>query len=192
MTETKQKIIKIHFYLLGFIFLNFIIRLLIGLSLNSQLIFALKVILYLSGIVLFFLNVKPFRKARIYFSLYVISPFLIFFGWLADGIFGAILASIFLFFFQPPTDAEFKNDEITIYSQSQGLMGRCCSYDIIKQYFFIFERKVTEFNFEEADFSNAKLKTEKDTLYINFRYNDYDYNTKEDIAKDSIIKLNIK
>lgn len=191
MTKRKDIFIKIHIYLIIFILVNLIVKSFFNISLNSQLIFALKIILYLSGVILFFLNLKPFRKALLYYSLYFISPILIFLGWLADGIFGAIVGSIFLFFFGP-SEHKFQNNEIKIYRQFQGFMGSCCTYEVIKKEFFIFDRKVTEFEFENPDFNKIDLKIRKDTIYLHFILKDYDLNEDHYIAKDSIIKLNLK
>ncbi|AFM03512.1 hypothetical protein Fleli_1074 [Bernardetia litoralis DSM 6794] len=69
---------------------------------NNYIKIGLKILFYgsaLVGSVLFF---KPFKIVTAYFSLYVISPLLIFLAWLADGILGMLLSGIFLSLFYTP------------------------------------------------------------------------------------------
>lgn len=159
-------------------------------SLNRKLSFGLKLILYVTGIFLFFKTIKPFHKISIYFSLYLLSPILIFIGWIIDGIFVAILASIFLFLFAPSENLK-KIENITIYKKFGGLLGSCFDYEFTKEELLIFERKVAELNFENVNFDKVPMEIKSDTLYLNFVLKEHDAQGNY-FAKDSIIKLNVK
>jgi hypothetical protein len=173
-----------------FLLLNFLCQINFDFSLNRKLSFILKIIFYASGLLLFFKTFKPFQKISIYFSLYLVSPIFIAIGWLIDGIFGAILGSIFLFFFAPNENLQ-NVENITIYRKFGGLLGRCCDYEFTKKELLIFERKVAELNFENVDFEKVPMKIKSDTLYLHFVLKEYDEKGNV-FAKDSIIKLNIK
>src|SRR5690606_33895084 len=88
---------KWHFYLLGIVLINFGIGLITGYRLNQNLTSILKVIIYLTGIFLFFKSLRPLKFKAIYYSFYtitaVVTGFLIFFG----GLFLAILSSFLLY-----------------------------------------------------------------------------------------------
>ena len=190
MTLLKKNLLKIHLHIAIFLLLNFICNISFGVSVNLKMIFILKITFYLSGIILLFQTIKPFQKISIYFSLFILSPVLILIGWLIDGIFGAILASIFLFFLAP-NEKIYQKENISIYKKFNGFMGRCCDYEFTKNEYFIFERKVADLNFENVDFKKVKMKLENDTLQMKFvlkEYNEEGY----DFPKDSIVKLSVK
>ncbi len=70
MTKAKIRtlITKFHFYLLGIALLNFVLKSGIELSLNYKLSFLITLLIYISGIILFLWNFRPFKKIAIYFS----------------------------------------------------------------------------------------------------------------------------
>lgn len=190
MKPHKKIILKIHIALLILLVINFLCQMNFDIGLNRKLSFGLKIIIYITGILLFFKTIKTFQKISIYFSLYIVSPILIFIGWIIDGIFGAILGSIFLFFFAPNENLQ-KVENITIYKKFGGLLGRCCDYEFTKEEFIIFERKVAELNFENVNFNKVPMKVKSDTLYLNFLLKEYDERGNV-FAKDSVIKLYVK
>lgn len=127
----KQRLIKIHFYSIIFVTANFIMTLWFDIGIHRNIIFICKIVIYLTGLTLFFLNLRPFKKISIYFSIYLLSPILIGIAWLADGIFGAILGSVFFAILYLP-DSKLKDDTYIIYENFQGFLGSCCTYDIIE------------------------------------------------------------
>jgi hypothetical protein len=71
----KQAMLKkVHFSLLVFLLMNFILGLMLDTKFSAKLVFAVKVITYLSGILLFFLSLKHRKLLTVYYSLYVLSP----------------------------------------------------------------------------------------------------------------------
>ena len=190
MKLQKNTLLKIHLTLVIFLIINFLCQTNFDISLNRKLLFGLKLIFYATGILLFFKTIKPFQKISIYFSLYLLYPLLIFIGWIVDGIFGAILGSIFLFFFAPSENLQ-KVENITIYKKFGGLLGRCCDYEFTKEELLIFERKVAELNFENVNFDRVPMEIKNDTLYLNFILKEYDEKGNL-LANDSIVKLSVK
>jgi len=140
MNRFKKILLRIHLgTLIILLLVNFILYNIFDVTLSSNLSFVLKILFYISACILFFYYIKPFKKKALYFGFYFLSPIFIFFSWLGDGIFGALLGSIFLFFFEMPEDVRFKNDQIEIKSKFHGFLGSCCSYEVNENKYFLFE-----------------------------------------------------
>jgi len=135
----KIRLEKWHFYLLGLVLINFGTGLITGYRLNQNLTFTLKVILYLTGLILFLTTIKPFKKIAIYYSFYTISGVLTGLFFLFGGIFLAILSSLVLIPIVPK-QTEFKTEKIKFYDSFQGFMARCCSYEVVEPKLYIFEK----------------------------------------------------
>jgi len=108
--QTRNIITKIHFYLLGFALLNFTLKSTMEISLNYRFAYFITLIIYASGIILFFWNFKPFKKVIFYFGIYAITPILTLLFWLFGGIFFGIIVSIVLYPIQPNHIEIEKND----------------------------------------------------------------------------------
>lgn len=143
----KIRLEKWHFYLLGMILINFRIGLITGYRLNQNLTFFLKITLYLTGIILFFAALRPFKKAAIYYSFYAISGIITGIIFLFGGIFLAILSS-FVLFPIVPKQTEYQTETIKIYNRFQGFMARCCSYEVVEPKLYIFEKHLGYINIE--------------------------------------------
>jgi hypothetical protein len=139
MQNIKSKVTKGHFWLLGIVLLNFVTELITGYSLNQNLLFVLKVMLYLSGIGLFFSTLKRFELKTAYFSFYTISAVLAGLFFLLGGIFLAIITSILLYPIYPK-ELEYETNSIKIYGRYQGFMSRCCPYEVVAPKLFVFEK----------------------------------------------------
>ncbi len=135
----KIRFNKWHFYLLGVIIINFGIGLITGYRINQNLTFILKVILYLTGLILFLTTLRPFKKIAIYYSFYAISGILTGLFFLFGGILLAILSSLVLYPIVPKK-TEYKTETIKIYDRFQGFMGRCCSYEVVEPKLYLFEK----------------------------------------------------
>lgn len=143
----KIKLEKWHFYLLGLVLINFGIGLFTGYRLNQNLTFFLKIILYLTGLILFLTTLRPFKKIAVYYSLYAISGVLTGLFFLFGGIFLAILSSLVLFPIVPK-QTEYKTETIKIYDRFQGFIARCCSYEVVESKLYIFEKHLGYINIE--------------------------------------------
>jgi predicted membrane protein len=172
----KIRLEKWHFYLLGFIIINFGIGQITGYRLNQNLTFILKLILYLTGLILFLTTIRRFKKIAIYYSFYVISGVLTGLFILFGGILLAILSSLALY---PifPKQTKYKTETIKIYDRFQGFMGRCCSYEVVEPKLYIFEKHLGYINIKrpiDADKNEFSLKN--NTIIYKYKL-DYDGQT---------------
>lgn len=127
--------------------MNFGIGQITGYSLNQNISFILKVILYLTGIILFLTTIRPFKKLAIYYSLYALAGVLTGLFALFGGVFLAILSSLVIFPIVPKQTA-YKTETIRIYDRYQGFMARCCSYEVVEPKLFMFEKHLGYINIE--------------------------------------------
>ena len=145
--------------------------------------------IYVSGIILFFWNFKPFKKRAIYFGFYFVTPFLTLIFWLFGGIFFAILTSTVLYPIYP-NEIKAENEKIVIYTKYQGFMGACCPYEVTENKYWLLEKKKTEINLHEViDFKNASIKSTNGKSELKLKYNKYDYETERNIKTDTIIEI---
>ena len=173
--------------------MGFIFNVIFDITLISNLRFILKILFFVSACVLFFYYIKPFKKKALYFGFYIISPLFIFSSYLIDRISGALLFSLFLFFFEGKNDVRFENDQIQIKSKFEYLLGTCCKYEVIEKKYFLFEKKLAEFKFEESlYFKNDDIKIEDKTLRLHLILKDYDIKDDRYIVKDTILHVLLK
>jgi hypothetical protein len=166
MTITFDKIKNIHFALLTILLCHFGTNVWIGFGLNSNLTVALKVGLYLTGIVLFLTNFRPFRKIAFYYLFYPMTPVILVLFYFIHGIFFGLLSSVVLTPIMP-VKADYNQDGIKIYSKFNGFLGRCCEYYTTEKSFYVFERfKGAVYTEEEIDFKKAKVTLKKDSILI--------------------------
>ena len=188
----KKTLLKFHIISVSFLIVNLLCGISFDISLNYRIALLVKILFYLSGIVLFFLNLKPFKKIALYFLFYLISPLLLFLSILIDGIFGGILISFFVFFISPP-DVRFQDENIKIYKVHSGLLGGCCQYEITQNEFLLFEKKIGEFRFEEnLQFEKTEVNYNDKKLTIKMVLKEYNSETQNYYAKDSVISIPLK
>lgn len=192
MLKFKPIFIKVHLISLSILLINFLIHTIFEISLASSLRLVVKILFYISGGILFFYYIKPFKKRVLYFSIYVFSPVFIFFSWLTDGLMGALLSSFFIFFFNPG-DVRFENDQIQIKTKFEGLLGACCKYEVIEKKYFLFERKAADFKFEESlNIKKNEVKIQNDVLQIHLQLKEYDQEKEDYITKDTTLNIHLK
>ena len=188
----RKTLLKFHIISVSFLILNFLCGITFDISLNYRIALLVKILFYLSGIVLFFLNLKPFKKIALYFLFYLISPILLFLSILIDGIFGGILISFFLFFISPP-DVRFHDENIKIYKVNSGFFAGCCQYQITENEFVILEKKIGEFKFEEnLQLEKSIINYDDKNLSIKLVLKQYNEETENYFAKDSVINIPLK
>ncbi|MFD2890257.1 hypothetical protein [Chitinophaga cymbidii] len=142
-------LLKWHFYLLGFILLDLLTGIFTGYRLNQNLIFFFKLVLYLSGAILFFRTLKPFKITAVYFSFYIISTAITGLFLLFGGIFLAIMSSILLYPIYPK-QTTYKNETIKVYNRFQGFFSRCCSYEVVEPKLYFFEKRLGVININKS------------------------------------------
>jgi len=186
MASIKQIFTRIHFGLLVFVLFNFFISELI--SFNSTIIFIAKIIICITGSALFFYNYKPFKKRVIYYAVYVLSPVIVIIAWLADGIFGAMLASVLLFFIYPKDEVYEKNGLI-IYKEFAGFMNVGRRHEINETKFFLFEKHIGRIRTDESlDFDDSSVTIKNDSVVIRYKVSNYQ---DVQIMKDTVASFKI-
>lgn len=188
----RNKLLKFHIFSVSFLIINFLFGILFDLSLNYRITVLIKILFYLSGIILFFLNIKPFKKIVFYFMMYVISPVLLYLSILIDGIFGGILISFFVFFISPH-DVRFQDQNIKIYKVHSGLLAGCCQYEITENVFIILENKIGEFKFERnLQLDKSDISYNNKNLILKMVLKEYNEENGNYFAKDSVINIPLK
>ncbi|MEP0213895.1 MAG: hypothetical protein ABJD66_11805 [Cellulophaga sp.] len=174
---------------MGFALLNFTLKSTIEISLNYRLAYIINLLVYGSGIILFFWYLKPFKKIGFYLSFYVFTPILTLLFRLFGGIFFAILTSTILYPIYP-NEIKAENEKIVIYSKHQGFMGACCPYQVTEKKYWLMEKKKMEINLQGViDFDKAVLKSENGKSELKIKYNKYEFGPEKSMETDTIIKI---
>ena len=169
----KINIRKLHFYLLGFVLINFVLGNITGYRLEQDTLYILKIILYFTGVILFFTSTKPFKKIAIYYLFYVISAVISVLMFLFGGMLLIILSSIFL---HPiyPKKTEYESETIKIYNRFRGIMSPCCSYEVVENKLYIFEKHLGYINIEKPiDVENDAFDFKNNTIIYKHKLNNY-------------------
>ena len=190
MTNINRSLNNLHFSILGFVFLNFIIEYVTNYGLNSKLIFVLKIIIYLSGIGLFFLNRKPFKKVALYYFYYILTVVIGILFWLSGGIFLAILSSIVL---KPiyPKEINYQKNNLKVYTNFNGFFAACCEYEIAENKLLIFEKHIGKIKVEgqiEAEKSDIKIIDN----VVEYKHKIINYGNEIETEKDTIERIKIE
>lgn len=173
MEETKRIYLKnicgkIHFGAVALTIFNLLLRHFSPFSFNEKFAIIIHGTIAITGILLFFLTVKPFKKQALYFGLYFISGMLVLFGGIVRGIFGALVLSILLFPFYPANHIATKNG-FTISSPFQGFMGRCCNYAISESKFLFFQKNYGLFQIEsQIAAETLSITTSETEIFLEF------------------------
>jgi len=148
---------KVHIGLFVFLLVNLFLCGVFDIGIDNRLMLIVRVLTYTSGVLLFFFTIKNRSAITFYSSLYILSPIIVFFSWLADGILGALLGTVFFAFLAPP-DIIVQNDNYQIRSQYTGFLGGCCSYSLYETKLPLFEKKIGEFRAERTSDEIADLR----------------------------------
>ncbi len=161
-----QNIARLHFALLILIVFNLTLNTAFGVGITNNVLIGTKLILYLSGIFLFFVHVKPFKVIAIYFSFFLMTPIVIAIFYFMHGIFFALLSSLFIAPIMP-LEAEFSESNVKVYSKFNGFLGRCCSYYVTQNKLFVFEEHVGDIDTQgPMDFKKSKFTLGSDSIII--------------------------
>jgi len=171
----SQKIIRFHFFLFTFLLFNFVLKVTLGFGINNTLAIVLKCLLYLSGIVLFFMSLRPFKKSGVYFSFYILTPITLTLFYFVHGIFFGLLSSLLLAPIMP-VQPKYNYGNIKVYSKFNGFLGPCCDYYITQNRLYVFEEfKGAIYTDGRVNFENAKVTLRCDSVLI---YSDKTYRVK--------------
>lgn len=153
---------KFHFYSLAILTINFIIRLIYGISLSQNVLFFVKALLVITGILLFF-NKLASLKSRIYYSYYVLFSGIITFSMLYNSSFYTMLSQILYYPLFGKTLA-YNDNHIVIY-RDDFIYKRCCTYDFYKSYYGVIENKLISKTFDSPIHENDVFKIQNNSIY---------------------------
>ena len=158
----RQKLLRWHFYALLFVVINSVFRI-FDVRIVTWIILPVAIFLFLSAVVLFFWSLRPFKKISLYFSLYIITPALIFFSFLADGIMGVVMASVFSVMLAiGPLKTQFKSESYKVYDDYLSFLDECCKHVVYQQKLLLFEKRIATVSVWPAD--SLSFHTENDQL----------------------------
>jgi hypothetical protein len=175
-TRLRKILTSIHLTTLTVAILNALIKSLTAYSLEGNIEFGVKILTVISGLILFFFYLKPFKKVNFYFSIYATIAGLLIIGLIFRGIFWALVLSVFLF---PliPDDKEFEENGIIISTPFQGFMTPCCSYQIKERQLLLFEKDYGRWEIDgegPIDFETVKINSNDSEIKITYS-TDFDY-----------------
>ena len=185
-TKLRKILIRIHFATLTVVILNALINSLTTYSLEGNIEFGIKILTVISGLILFFFYLKPFRKINFYFSIYTTIAGLLIIGLIFRGIFWVLVLSVVLFPLVPD-HKEFEKNGIIISTPFQGFMAPCCSYQIKERQLLIFEKDYGRWELGgegPIDFETVKINSNDNEIEITYS-TDFDG---EVIKKDKKIR----
>ncbi|MFT3794282.1 hypothetical protein [Flavobacterium sp.] len=177
MERLKIYATRLHFGLFLTVMVNFLLRSVTGYGLNYDLIFGFKIVIYTTGIFLFFVSLKPFKKAAVYYFYYLLTSLSLgLFGLFSNFIFG-MMTAILVFPIYPNT-TQYKNEKISVRETYQGMLSACCLYELTAPKWLFFEKRIGKVYIQEdISFKNSYLRIEKDSLLI---------------QNDSLVKIEIR
>ena len=151
-------------------------------ELKYEIKYTLIIGLYVTGIILFFLNIKSFKFKTIYFSIFPIT--IISFGifYLFGGILFALIGGTLI---KPlyPTFSEYSKNGIKLYPEYKGFLARCCLYKVNENH-GIFEKNLGSILLDtDSKPPNSEIKLINENT-IEIIYKDY-----ENIKRTELKKL---
>ncbi len=181
----QHYLLNIHFIALIIAILNSIVKNLTRYSLAGHIELGIELLVTISGLLLFFLYLQPFKKINYYFSVYAVIAFFLLIGLIFRGLVWGLVLSVILF---PliPDDIEYEENGIVVSTPFQGFMTPCCTYQIKERQLLLFEKEhgVMELGEEgPIDFETMTIKSSEDVIEITYSTN---------FAKDVIKKKEIK
>ncbi|SFT44615.1 hypothetical protein SAMN05216474_0613 [Lishizhenia tianjinensis] len=167
----KTTLLRIHLVAWGLALLNWISCKSFAFSLHQHLELGVEISVFLSGLALFFYHLKPFKKFSYYFSIYPFIVVVFGIGALTKNLFLFLIVYIFLFPLQNDVE-EYRENEFALKLTSDGLMDMCCSYKLVENKFYLFE-KVHLQKFYEGEITPFSIENNiyKKELYMRFTNN---------------------
>lgn len=178
-----KRLIRIHFVALAVAIINSIFDNFTVYSLEGNIELIIEIFIAITGLILFFFHLKPFKKLNYYFSIYALTSFFLILGLIVRGFFWGLVLSIFLF---PiiPDDKYFEENEIIIIRPYQGMLSMCCTYQVKERQAIFFEKDIGMLNLESPiDFETVDIdKSETEIIVF------YSTDSDKGIVEKKIIK----
>ncbi|WP_313099929.1 hypothetical protein [Epilithonimonas sp.] len=172
-----KKLVKFHFLILILIGINFITFSFLHYELKYEIKYVLIIILYLTGIILFFGNIKSFKAKILYFLIFPLT--IVSFGlfYLFGGILLALIGGILITPLYPEF-SEYSKNGIELYPKYTGFLARCCLYKVNENHGIFEENLGTILLDSDSKPPNSKIKLiNQNTIEIRYK----DYQNKEQI-----------
>lgn len=165
----KRYLLSLHFLALSIIIVNAILKFSLGIGLLPSIVFAIKLLIILTGVLLCFYYIRPTKKRVVYFGFYPIVLFFLLIGFIFKGIFGAVLMSMILYPILP-YEKVIETENVAVFIPFQGFVGRCCKYQVIQKIGYVFQE---EYDTIDAggmiDANTFELNSAGDQLVLSFR-----------------------
>lgn len=159
-----------HCVLLSTVILNSLSRRLISFDLINEVEIVVQIVTVTSGLLLFFIYLKPFRKRNFYFMCYPTVLVFTTLAWISKSFILVLFLSI-IFILLGHDDNKIKEDGIIISTQFQGIMAPCCHYQIKEKKMLIFEKQLSDLNLsEEGPFELKTIRIINNQKEITIKY----------------------
>lgn len=169
----KKLLFILHVVSICFIALHLSCKYFFNIGFAQQVIFNIKIVTVLSGLLIAIFYLKSLYTKRYYFAMYPIGITLFLIGYLLRGMFGGILMSAT----QYPIIADevaYSKEPITIYTKYTGFFSRCCTYTVLEEKAGVFEKYYGAFSLEgQSSLQIKKIENTPENLKIT--YKDYVY-----------------
>ena len=187
--ETQYRSLLVKFHLITFIIVvgNYILHGTTNYSLSSNLALAIKILFYISGVILYFLHRKPFNEISLYFSLFVFGPLVTIVGWLTLYI-GMFLTMAYIMFFSPWEKVKQEDDYI-IYKEPNKFMSLGNKYRITEGNIF-YEKTIADFKIDHENPISIHVKRNDPNLQVEYKYEKYSLGMEK--LQDTIIYIALK
>lgn len=164
----RNIVLRIHFIALVVAVLNAIVKSVTSFSLEGNIEFGVELLVWVSGLALFFSYFTQLRGKRYYFLIYPVALFILFVGLIFRGLLWAMLLSI-LFYPIIPDGKEYEHNGIIISTPFQGVMGMCCNYKVKERYLFIFEKNHGLLEVQGSiDFDQVRVNSNDEQISITY------------------------
>jgi len=171
--EIRKNFAKIHFIALAIAVVNTIIQNTTSYGLYKNFEYAFEIFVLISGLILFFLYLRPFKILNFYFSFYVVVLLLFISLYLSKSILIGIILMFISYPFIPDTKV-YEKDGVIISIPFKGFMGRCCTYEIKERKLLIFEKSYEVFELEHSiNFKDIEVISTEDKIEFSY-LNPYD------------------
>lgn len=165
----KRYLQRLHFLALSIIIINTILKLSLGIGLLPSIVFAIKLLILLTGVLLCFYYIRPTKKRVVYFGFYPIVLFFLLIGFIFKGIFGAVLMSMILYPILP-YEKVFETKNVAVSIPFQGFVGRCCEYQVAEKIGYVFQEEYKRIDAGgRIDVNTFEVKSTGDELVLSFR-----------------------
>lgn len=183
-SKLKQLTFNIHIGFLSLTILSVLLKSFTVYNLEQNIQLSIYLVTGVTGLLMFFYYIKPFKRTGLYFAIYPVFSILALLAFLLRSFFLAFILSIFLSPFMID-QLEVEKDGILIVTPYQGFMTTCCKYEVKERKFFLFEKSLGLFRTRgPLDIETLNISYDEHTITIQNKVIFQD----ESDTKDVIIK----